>query len=97
ARQLQGRPAEAVAALRRALEIRPGDALLLMNLGTALRGAGDLDAAVVALRRACELAPELAAAWYNLGRTLGQAGRTGEGHEAYERALRLDPGHVRAR
>ncbi|HET7923767.1 MAG TPA: tetratricopeptide repeat protein, partial [Rhodanobacteraceae bacterium] len=97
ARQLQSRPAEAVAALRRALEQRPGDALLLMNLGTALRGTGDLDAAVVALRRACDLAPDLAAGWYNLGRTLGQSGRSGEAHEAYERALRADPNHVRAR
>src|SRR4051812_5465120 len=97
ASHLQGRPAEAVAALRRALEQRPGDALLLMNLGTALRAAGDLEAAAVALRRACDLAPDLAAAWYNLGRSLGQVGRTGEAHEAYERALRCDPSHVRAR
>jgi tetratricopeptide (TPR) repeat protein len=97
ARQLQGRPGEAVAALRRAVEKRPGDALLLMNLGTALRATGDLDAAAVALRRACDLAPELAPAWYNLGRTLGQSGRSGEAHEAYERALRIDPKHVRAR
>ena len=97
ARQLQGRPAEAVAALRSAVEKRPGDALLLMNLGTALRATGDLEAAAVALRRTCDLAPDLAAGWYNLGRTLGQAGRSGEAHEAYERALRADPDHVRAR
>ena len=97
ARQLQGRPADAVAALRRALERCPGDALLLMNLGTALRAQGDLDAAAAALRRACELAPDLAACWYNFGRTLGQSGRSGEAHEAYERALAADPNHVRAR
>jgi tetratricopeptide (TPR) repeat protein len=97
ARHLQGRPAEAVAALRRAIERQPGDALLLMNLGTALRATGDLEAAAVALRRACEIAPDLAPGWYNLGRTLGQSGRSGEAHEAYERALRIDPDHVRAR
>jgi tetratricopeptide (TPR) repeat protein len=96
-RQLQGRPAEAVPVLRRALEKMPGDALLLTNLGTALRAAGDFDAAIVTLRRACELAPELAAGWYNLGRALGQSGRTAEANEAYDRALRCDPAHVRAR
>src|SRR5690242_2249322 len=85
-RQLQSRPAEAIAPLRRAIEKQPGDALLLMNLGTALRGTGDLEAAAVALRRVCELAPNLAAGWYNLGRALGQSGRSGEAHEAYERA-----------
>jgi tetratricopeptide (TPR) repeat protein len=96
-RQLQGRNAEAVAALRLALDRAPGDALMLMNLGTALRASGDFDAAVVALRRATDLAPDLAAAWYNLGRALGPAGRTGEAHEAYARALRCDPDHVKAR
>jgi tetratricopeptide (TPR) repeat protein len=96
-RQLQGRHAEAVAALRQALDKVPGDALTLMNLGTALRASGDVDAAVVALRRATDIAPDLAAAWYNLGRALGPAGHTGEAHEAYARALRCDPGHVKAR
>jgi tetratricopeptide (TPR) repeat protein len=95
-RHLQGRPGEAVTALRRALDKVPGDALTLTNLGTALRAAGDFEAAVVALRRACDLAPGLAAGWYNLGRALGSAGRTGEAHEAYAEALRCDPGHVNA-
>jgi tetratricopeptide (TPR) repeat protein len=96
-RQLQGRTAEAVAVLRRALEKAPGDALALTNLGTALRASGDFDAAIVALRRATEIAPDLAASWYNLGRALGPLGRTGEAHEAYSRALRCDPEHVKAR
>jgi len=97
ARQLQNRPQEAVAILRRALENAPGDALILTNLGTALRASGELDAAITALRRASDIAPDLAASWYNLGRALASARRTGEAHEVYERALRCDPKHVRAR
>ncbi len=96
-RQMQGRAPEAVVALRRALEKAPGDALVLMNLGTALRAAGDIDAAIVTLRRATEVAPKLAAAWYNLGRTLGPAGQTSDAHDAYARALERDPAHVKAR
>ena len=96
-RQMQGRTADAVAVLRHALDKVPGDALMLTNLGTALRASGDLEAAIVTLRRATDIAPDLAAGWYNLGRALGPAGHTGEAHEAYERALRCDPGHVKAR
>jgi tetratricopeptide (TPR) repeat protein len=96
-RQMQGCASEAVVALRRALEIVPGDALVLVNLGTALRSAGDIDAAIVTLRRATEIAPRLAAAWYNLGRALGPAGYTGDANDAYARALERDPTHVKAR
>lgn len=96
-RQLQQRPAEAIPPLRRALEHAPGDALILTNLGTALRATGELDAAITALRRACDIAPDLAASWYNLGRALASARRTGEAHEVYARALACDPDHVGAR
>jgi tetratricopeptide (TPR) repeat protein len=96
-RQMQGRNAEAVAALKRALEKVPGDALVLTNLGTALRAAGDIDAAIVTLRRAAEVAPRLSAAWYNLGRALGPAGHASDANDAYARALECDPNHVKAR
>ena len=96
-RQIEGRTAEAVAALRRALDKAPGDALVLTNLGSALKAAGELDAAIATLRRACELAPDLAAGWFNLGLALRVAGRAAEAHEAYERALHCDPDHVKAR
>jgi tetratricopeptide (TPR) repeat protein len=96
-RHLQKRPREAIAALRQALELVPGDALILINLGSALRAAGERDAALASLRRACELAPDLAAAWYNLGRMLGALRRPAEAHEAFERALHCDPAHTQAR
>lgn len=92
-RQFQRRPADAVALLRRALDAVPGDALVLTNLGSALRGAGEHAAAVAALVRACELAPGLAAAWYNLGRAYGAERRPDEARMAFRRALDCDPDH----
>ena len=96
-RHLQQRFHDAVAALRQALELAPGDAPILINLGIALREADEPEAALASLRRACEVAPDLAAAWYNLGRMLGKLHRPGEAHEAFEQALRCDPAHQQAR
>ena len=94
---LDGRPTEAVAALRRALASRSDDALLHNNLGSAFAAAGDSDNAVDAFRRASSLAPTLAASWYNLGKTLKARGESAEAHEMLTRALALAPGHVAAR
>src|SRR3954470_9819630 len=63
----RGRNAEAVSAMRRAVELRPRDALYQNTLGTILAEAGAYDEAIAALRRCCELEPNLALAWYNLG------------------------------
>jgi len=94
---LEGRPAEAAAALRRALGARPDDALLHNNLGSALAAAGDTAGAIEAFRRACAIAPGLAASWYNLGKTLKVAAETAEANEALARAIALAPNHVSAR
>lgn len=94
---LEGRPAEAVAALRRALAARPGDALLYNNLGSALAAAGDGDGAIEAFRHASALAPGLAASWYNLGKTLKVRGESAAADDALARAVALAPGHVPAR
>jgi tetratricopeptide (TPR) repeat protein len=94
---LDGRPGEAVAALRRALAARPDDALLHNNLGSALAAAGDADGAIDAFRRACAIAPSLAASWYNLGKTLKARGAAAEADEALQRAIALAPEHVAAR
>ncbi|MGH8173886.1 MAG: tetratricopeptide repeat protein, partial [Rhodanobacteraceae bacterium] len=97
ARTIEGHPADAVVALRRALVERPDDALLHNNLGSALRGCGDLEGAATAFRRATELAPSLAAGWYNLGRTLKSLALSEEAGAALERAVALAPRHVSAR
>lgn len=96
-RILQGRHAEAIDLLRRALAGRPQDALLHNNLGSALRAHGELRAAIAAFHSACELAPGLAAVWFNLGKTQKQLGRIDDAQASLERALALAPGHVAAR
>jgi tetratricopeptide (TPR) repeat protein len=82
---------EAQAWLRRALAQRPDDALLLNDLGSALYGGGDADAAFDAWRRACALAPQFAPAWFNLGRNLQQHGSTAAAVDALRQAITLAP------
>jgi tetratricopeptide (TPR) repeat protein len=96
-RHLQQRHTEALALLRRALEIQPGDPLILMNLGVVLRAAGERQASEAALRKACERVPDLAAPWYNLGTTLAADLRPAEAERAHAQALERDPNHVDAR
>ncbi len=62
-----GRPEEAVAALRQALEIDPQFASAYNNLGYALLVQGRIEEAVKNLRTALELEPTLDAAHANLG------------------------------
>jgi len=96
-RLLQRRANDAVAMLERARTLSPTDALILTNLGSALRGIGRNDEALDMLRRACELAPGMAAAWHNLAQALNAQAYAGEAREFYARALLRNPGHVDAR
>ena len=97
ARMLQGRGADAVALLQRALALRPGDALLHNNLGSALRATGDSAGALAAFGKACELEPALAPAWFNLGKAQRALARITAAQPALERAVALAPDHVAAR
>ncbi|MEO8748411.1 MAG: sulfotransferase, partial [Rhodanobacter sp.] len=95
--QMKGDHAEAIEFLSRARAERPHDAMIQMNLGSALYDGGAVAAALEALRRACELAPNFAAAWYNLGKALKLQVHTAEACRALQRALEIDPAHVAAR
>lgn len=94
---LRGNHASAIAAMQRAVELRPMDALYHNTLGTVLGSSGDFDGAIRALRRACELEAGLATAWYNLGVMLTRCVRNEEAAEALKRALELAPDNVDAR
>ncbi len=83
--------------LRRAHELRPDDALIRMNLATALYAGGEVEAAVTCLRRACALAPDFAPAWFNLGKMYMLQGRPAGAITALQRALDTEPEHVPAR
>jgi tetratricopeptide (TPR) repeat protein len=90
------RPLEARDLFLRALALRPDDAVLLSDLGSAQMNAGDVDAAFASWRRACALAPGEPAPWYNLGRNLQLQGRGEEAVPALRQALALAPGIVPA-
>jgi predicted Zn-dependent protease len=76
-----GRAEESVAPHMRALELMPGQPLLLINLARSLNarnGEGDVDIAEAALRDALIAEPENAFAWAQLAITLEAQGRRPE-------------------
>ena len=94
---LQGNHAEAVRAMRAALEQRPSDPLCHLTFGTVLATAGEFDAAADAFRHAAELKPGLAGAWYNLGVLLVRSMRNTEAAAALRRALAIAPQEISTR
>jgi len=86
------RPQEARAALARAAEQNPADALAQAELGKALELLGETDAALQAYRRAVQEAPDFDEAHYQLGMLAGRTGQEGIGiyHLAVAYQLRGD-------
>ena len=91
-RHQQGRNAEAVDLVGRAVALRPDDPALQLNLGNALKALGKLDDAIDRFRNALTLAPEFALAHYNLGNAYAAAERHADAVDAFRRSLRLQPG-----
>lgn len=92
----QGRPADAVPLLERALELDATQPGFHLNLGNALRALARHDEAIAAYRRALALDERMAPAHNNLGNALRDRGSLPEAAEAYQRALALDPGFFAA-
>ncbi len=92
----QRRFAEAAAACRQALLLRPDDAGTLITLGAALRKEGRVAEAIAAYERALQLQPDSPEGHNNLGNVLRTEGRVAEAVLCYERALRLRPGYADA-
>src|SRR5690242_10403368 len=65
----------AISVLNRAIALRPGDASIHSNLGSALRVQGKLEEAAGSFHRAIELKPDDALAFYNLGTVLRMQGK----------------------
>jgi Flp pilus assembly protein TadD len=92
----QGRIAEGVDALRKALERAPGLPEAEFNLALLLSARDDDQGALTHLRAAVGGRPNLVAAWYYIGRLSRKRGRLDEASAALERALALDPSHSRS-
>lgn len=92
----QGKPADAVPLLERAIELDATQPGFHLNLGNALRGLARYDEAITAYRRALALDERMAPAHNNLGNALRDRGSLSEAATAYQRALELDPGFFAA-
>lgn len=96
AHKLLGRNEEALAALLRAVELRPDDVESHHNLGVVLQQRERLDEAEAAYRRALEIDPAYADARLNLAAVLTRRGRLAEAEEALRSVLLGNPGCVAA-
>ncbi|MBI5926625.1 MAG: tetratricopeptide repeat protein [Aquabacterium sp.] len=93
---MQGRHAEGIGPLQRAVSLMPGDVEAHSNLGNLLRACDRLSEAEASYRQAISLRPDYAAAHFNLGITLRDLGRLNEAVDSYREALRLSPGFAEA-
>jgi choline-sulfatase len=84
------RPDEAVAALKAALPLLPGDAAIRERLGTVQRDLGQIDAALASFRDAVAVDSTNASAWNSLGMTLGGNGQMDEAEKAFRAAIARD-------
>jgi Flp pilus assembly protein TadD len=78
-----------VAVCRQALAVRPNDAALLDNLGSALLVQGKTEEAIACYREALARSPDFAEAHFHLGAALSQNGRVAEGFGHYMRHAEL--------
>ncbi len=85
---------EAVAALQKAIELKPS-VWLHFSLGRARLLQGKLDEAIACYHRAIELDPSYAAAFTELFDALKQQGKTAEAMTAYEQSLAILERHAR--
>jgi tetratricopeptide (TPR) repeat protein len=87
------RPADAAVEYRRALDLCPTFVDLRMKLASALREAGEQEAALSELKRAVHDAPAYMPARVALGLAYSAGGKIEEALSQWEEVLRVEPGH----
>ncbi|MGH7504373.1 MAG: tetratricopeptide repeat protein, partial [Longimicrobiales bacterium] len=95
-RRTSGDPAAGIASYVKALEIRPNDPAILLNLGLAYAQAGDLPHAVEHYRRSIAIDPARSLAHVNLGIALAAMGDSQGAMRAYAAGLDVNPGEALA-
>jgi TolB-like protein/Tfp pilus assembly protein PilF len=86
----RGRFDEAIAEMKRALELDPLSVIINADFGSVLCIAGRYDDAIDQLRKALEMDPDFYYAHWNLGQALDLKGRTEEAIAEYEKAVALN-------
>ena len=89
-----GRHDEAIAEVRRALDLDPLSVIIHTALGDVLFYARRYDDAIAVYRKALELDPEFQAGHSDLARALEHSGRVDEAIKGYERAIALAGGSM---
>ncbi len=81
---------EAIAEMKRALELDPLSVIINADVGTVLCTAGRYDEAIEQLRKTLEMDPDFYYAHWNLGQALELKGRTEEAIAEYQKAATLN-------
>jgi tetratricopeptide (TPR) repeat protein len=87
----EGSVDEAIAQLKRSVEIDPDYQFGHYNLAAALVQKGEPDEAIPHLRTVLKANPNHAKAYYTLGNALSKKGQTDEAVNSYKRTLQLEP------
>jgi tetratricopeptide (TPR) repeat protein len=87
----EGKPAEAIDVLARAIELDPKNAVLHNNRAAAFDRLGNKIDALAGFEEAVRLNPSYADALHNLGNVLRRTGRPAEAEARYRQALLLTP------
>ncbi|MHC4779076.1 MAG: tetratricopeptide repeat protein, partial [Planctomycetota bacterium] len=93
---IEGRPTEALAVFMEAMELVPGYAQALYNIGVTLEGQGKKEEAIEKYREAVESEPSFVMARNNLAFALSQAGRFDDAENEYRLALAFEPSFAMA-
>jgi superkiller protein 3 len=93
----QGRLDEAIAELRRAVEVDPNYAVAQFNLAYAYERRDRIDEAIAQYRKALEIEPKNLLGHNNLGVLYDKKGLYDEAIAEFEQALRIDPSNATAR
>jgi Flp pilus assembly protein TadD/precorrin-6B methylase 2 len=91
-----GRSADALAPMKKAVALAPGDAEAHSNLGSILGDLGRFDQAEASFRRALKINPESADAQFQLGIALNYLGRIEEAAASFRKVVRMKPGFAEA-
>ncbi|HET9579571.1 MAG TPA: protein arginine N-methyltransferase [Usitatibacter sp.] len=91
-----GRSADALAPMKKAVALAPGDAEAHSNLGSILGDLGRFDEAEASFRRALKIDPYSAEALYHLGIALNFLGRPDEAAASFRKVLKMKPGFADA-